>query len=276
MVLGTLNFTLWGTQSYSVQLRQLFWCDPPLSQKVIINFHKVIRVFKAGGSPFPRAEAFMWLHGLVFVSPHMLLLLLSAWQGHLCSGSWGCFCSELLLPVLGERGAPEPGRQKLRSLLGAVLMSPESRDITPALSAAVECWVLFRSGTCGWCPAEPGWVCFCPSQHRTEPAAASPGALQPTWSASHMGYCTKHFAVTEALLASVTWANHWLSDCYMRFWECLREKSCSLQNYSPCWGKTVTDCQEVFTQAKKLGSAWVPRAWQVSQTKFEYVDCDSD
>lgn len=81
-----------------------------------------------------------------------------------------------------------------------------------------------------------------------------------------MGSCTKHFAVTEALLASVTRANHWLKDCYMRFWECLREKSCSLQNYSPCWGKTVSDGQEVFTRAKKLGSAWVPRAWQVSQS----------
>lgn len=100
------------------------------------------------------------------------------------------------------------------------------------------------------------------------------GLFSPLWP-SPMGSRTKHFAVTEALSASVTCANHWFNDCYMSFWECLREEGCSLQNYSPCWGKTVTDYQELFTRAKKLGSAWVPRAWQVSQTQFEYVDCDS-
>lgn len=102
-------------------------------------------------------------------------------------------------------------------------------------------------------------------------------ALQLTPSASPMESCTSHFVVTEALLASVTCANHWFNDYYTSFWEGFRgKKSCSLQNYSPCWGKTVADCQEVITWAKKVGSSWAPRAWRVSQTKSKYVGCDSD
>lgn len=201
--------------------------------------------------------------------------------GHLCSGSYGCFCSELLLPALGERGAPEPGRQKLGSLLGAVLTS--------------SCWVL-RAGTSPLlsvlCRALCGfqvryahvWVMSCTASLGLLLAfsAKDRASCQLSWGSSAHSACLSHGILYQAF------CNNWstLSICHMckpliqwllyEFLRMFKGKSCSLKNYSSCWGKTVTDCQEVFTRAKKLGSAWVPRAWQVSQTQFEYVDRDSD
>lgn len=77
-----------------------------------------------GDFPFHRMKGFTWVHGLVLVSPQMLVFLPLS-PGEVTS-SLVCVAAlagrrELLLPALGASGAPGHVRQKLRSLVRAVL-----------------------------------------------------------------------------------------------------------------------------------------------------------
>lgn len=115
------------------------------------------------------------------------------------------------------------------------------------------------------------------------PLSTAQSQLPPLLGSSAHSICLSHGILYQSFCSN--WGT--LSICHLckpliqwLLYKFLRrfqgEKSCSLQNYSPCWGKTVADCQEVITWAKKVGSSWAPRAWRVSQTKSKYVGCDSD